>query len=113
MNRNTMSERDPGATIAGALATAPTREPMNIKVRGLKMSARLPSALTSVPATKPACTAMVSHAACPGGMLNSRTSRGVTAVAENHSVMPRNWASETTASILHADDIIDVDVQIP
>ena len=60
------------------------------------------SALNSVPATKPACTAMVSHAACAGAMSNSVIRSGVTAVAENHSVMPRNCASETTPSIFHA-----------
>ena len=57
------------------------------------MSAMFDNALNKVPATKPACTAIVSHGACAWEMLNSSMRRGVTAVAENHNVMPRNWAT--------------------
>ena len=44
---------------------------------------------------------MVSHAVWPGLSLNSWTSAGVTAVAENHSVIPRNSPVASTASIAH------------
>ena len=36
---------------------------MNINTRAFRMSAMFDSALNNVPATKPACTAMVSQAA--------------------------------------------------
>ena len=39
-----------------------------------------------------------------GDMRNSSTSTGVTAVAENHSVMPRNSATASAASIRQASD---------
>ena len=71
--------------------------------RACSRSARFSTALTSVPATKPPCTAIVSHAVCPGLSLNSRTSAGVTAVAENHSVMPRNSPEASRASIAHGE----------
>ena len=61
-------------------------------------SGRLSSADTSVPATKPPCTAIVSHAASPAVRWNSATIGAVAAVAENHSVMPRNIASDSHAS---------------
>jgi zinc protease len=59
-------------------------------------------ALASVPTTNPACTAMVSHEDSLLVKANSRASAGVTAVAENHSVIPKNSATATTASIRHA-----------
>ena len=62
-------------------------------------SGRLRSALPSVPATKPACTAIVSQAASPGVSAKAATIGAVTAVAENHIVMPSSSASETSASM--------------
>ena len=56
-------------------------------------------ALASVPATKPAWTAIVSQAVAPAVSANSRTMAGAAAVAENHNVIPRNCASATRQSM--------------
>jgi hypothetical protein len=106
--RNAMTLAPPGATSTAALVSAPTTDPRNINTRALRTSARFATALTSVPATKPACTAIVSHAAWFGAMSYSAISRGVIAVAENHNVMPRNCASETTPSIFQAEALAGV-----
>jgi hypothetical protein len=103
-----MTLAPPGAINTAALVAAPTTEPRNISTRGLSTSARFAIALTSVPTTKPAWTAIVSHAAWFGAMSYSAISRGVIAVAENHNVMPRHCASETTPSICQAEALAGV-----
>ncbi|MGH8189131.1 MAG: M16 family metallopeptidase, partial [Steroidobacteraceae bacterium] len=57
-----------------------------------------------MPATNPACTAIVSHAAPPASRSNSAINAGVAAVAENHAVMPRNSAAASSASMRAAVD---------
>src|SRR5687767_3222521 len=104
-NRRAITLLPPGANSTAAFAAPPTSEPTNINVREFTMSAMFDNALNKVPTTKPACTAIVSHGACAWEILNSSMRRGVTAVAENHNVMPRNWATEITASIRHAVDL--------
>jgi hypothetical protein len=54
----------------------------------------LKSALASVPATKPICTASVSHAAVEGSSFHSTLSRGATADTPNQSDIPRRTAME-------------------
>jgi hypothetical protein len=73
-----------------ALAVAPARQPAANSRRALKTSARLSSALTSVPATKPPWTATVSQVVADSPSESSAAMRGAAAVAENHSVIPRN-----------------------
>jgi hypothetical protein len=50
----------------------------------------LNAALMNVPATNPAWTAIVSHAVPDPVRRNSDATAGAAAVAENHSVKPRN-----------------------
>ena len=66
--------------------------------RGFNTSGKFNSAEMSVPRTKPACTAIVSHTVSPVDKWNSATIGAFAAVAENHRVMPRNEASESHAS---------------
>ena len=62
----------------------------------------LRKALRSVPQTKPAWTAIVSQAACSAFRASSDTNVGVTAVAENHSVMPKNSPRAISPSMRQA-----------
>src|ERR1700752_3576524 len=101
-NRSAMTLEADETRRTPALAAAPASAPRNSSTRALRTSERLRTALASVPTTKPAWTAMVSQAASSADMWNSSTSAGVTAVAENHSVMPRNSAIASAASIHHA-----------
>jgi len=82
-----------------AFDIAPATQPMANSRRALITSARFSRALTSVPATKPPCTAMVSHAVADSSSVNSAAMRDAAAVAENHKVRPRNCARATSASI--------------
>ena len=61
-NRHATASTGDGAVVTSALATAAPTQPMANTHRALMRSARLNSALTSVPATNPPCTAIVSHA---------------------------------------------------
>ena len=58
----------------------------------------LTNAASNVPTTKPPCTAIVNQDASVALICSSRESAGVTAVAENHSVIPRNSARAMTTS---------------
>ena len=100
--RRPMTASPEGAHSTAALVAAPASAPRNNRTRAFSTSDRLAIALASVPATKPAWTAIVSHAARAADSANSSTSTGVTAVAENHSVMPKNSATASAASIFHA-----------
>ena len=82
-----------------AFAAAPATQPAANSRRALKTSARLSTALISVPATNPPCTAMVSHAVADSPRASSDAMRGAAAVAENHSVIPKNCPRATSASI--------------
>ena len=64
-------------------------------------SARLSTALSSAPATKPICTLIVSHDFWPSSRPNSMASCGTTAVAENHSVMISSSASASSQRMRH------------
>src|SRR5262245_46773172 len=92
----------PPAYAIAALATAPATHPAAKSRRALSTSARFNRALASVPATNPACTAIVSHAVAEGESDRSAAIAGAAAVAENHSVMPRNWPRAVAASIRRA-----------
>ena len=83
-------------TMRFLLSASVATVPLNTRV---DMSARLVSAVTSVPATNPAWTAMVSQARQPASSANSPAIWGAAAVAENHSVMPRISAIATSSSI--------------
>src|SRR3989442_762546 len=71
------------AATRAAFAAAPETHPIAKRRRALMTSGRLKSAESSVPATKPPWTAMVSHAASPGVRWNSETMAAVAAVAEH------------------------------
>ena len=82
-----------------ALAAAPMAHPAANSRRALRTSARLSSALVNVPATNPAWTAIVSHAVPARDSASASAIAGAAAVAENHSVMPRNWPVATSSSM--------------
>ncbi len=88
-----------GATVIAALQAAPARHPAVNSRRALMASAAFVTAVRRVPATNPACTAMVSQARMAVSSANSRATDGAAAVAENHSVMPRISPAATSASI--------------
>src|ERR671931_2197695 len=73
-------------------AAAPTEAVKNTGRAGTG-SARLVTAETSAPATKPSCTAMVSQAASVGDSAHSARSCGSTADAENQVVIDRTIAA--------------------
>ena len=73
--------------------------------RALSTSGRFSAADTSVPTTKPPCTAIVSHAVWGRRQMKFGDDRAFAAVAENHSVMPRNIASDSHASWTLGDRI--------
>ena len=78
----------------GRRRTAPAHTRCRLSTR----SAMLMNAARSVPTTKPPCTAIVSHDASVALSCSSRERAGVTEVAENHSVIPRNSARAMTTS---------------
>jgi hypothetical protein len=100
--RSAITTHGPGASSTAAFAAAPASAPAQMRRGPDTRSAMLMNAPASVPATKPACTAMVSQAASLPLKERSRASAGVTAVAENHSVMPRNCASAMMPSWIQA-----------
>ncbi len=100
--RSAMSDHAPGAATTMALASAPPRAPAHTSLRAETRSAMLTNAAISVPATKPPCTAIVSHAASTLLRCHSRTMAGVTAVAENQSVMPSSSARAMITSCRQA-----------
>ncbi len=85
-----------------AFATAPTTQPTANRRRALSTSARFSTLLNRVPSTNPACTAIVSQAVAERVNWNSAAIAGPAAVAENHKVIPRNWAKATRASMRRA-----------
>ena len=90
-----------------ALVAAPAQQPRTKSHRAFITSGRLSRALSRVPETKPAWTAIVSQAACPASSDSSATRVGVTAVAENQSVMPSSSPRATSPSILQAMAVYD------
>src|SRR5512140_877489 len=62
------------------------------------MSARLRSAAAAVPATKPSCTALLSHPAWTSLSAHAALSCGARALAENHTDIPSSSASARSAS---------------
>src|SRR4051812_18030898 len=82
-----------------AFAAAPSTHPTPNRRRALIASARLVTAVSSVPTTNPPCTAIVSQARVAVSRANSRAMAGAAAVAENHSVMPITSLRATTASM--------------
>lgn len=92
MKRSTTIALRDGANAMAAFAIAPPPQPTAKRRRAWITSARFRMALANVPATKPACTAIVSQAVAPGVNASSRAIAGDAAVAENHNAMPRNCA---------------------
>ena len=97
-----VAEQASGPNAIIAFDRAPIAQPAANRRRGFMASARFKIALASVPITKPACTAIVSQALAPAVKWNSRAMAGDAAVAENHSVMPRNCAVAIRQSIRDA-----------
>ncbi len=83
---------------SAALVAAPSTMPTVITARAEKTSGRLVSALRSVPAMKPACTAIVRPAAPPAVRPHSRVRAGRTADALNQSERASSSASESSVS---------------
>src|SRR6267143_6288792 len=107
-----MSGAGPLARTSAAFDAAARTHPIANSRRALITSGRLRIADISVPITKPPCTAIVSHAVSEPDRWNSATIDALAAVAENHSVMPKNIASDSQAScacgerlmVLHTTD---------
>src|SRR6266851_7422903 len=98
-----MSGAGPVARTSAAFDAAAATHPIANSRRALITSGRLRIAEISVPITKPPCTAIVSHAVSADERWNSATIGAFAAVAENHSVMPRNIASDSHASWTRGD----------
>src|SRR6186713_2879643 len=98
-NRRAKMAAADGAAMIARLAHAPSTQPAPKSRRALIASARLVTAVTSVPATNPACTAIVSHATIAVSSLYSAAIAGAPAVAENQSDIPSTSATATTSSI--------------
>src|SRR5439155_24509063 len=101
--RKTISGAGPVARTSAAFDAAAATHPIANRRRALITSGRLRIAEISVPITKPPCTAIVSQAVSAPDKWHSATIGGMAAVAENHSVMPRNIASDSQASWRGAD----------
>src|ERR1051325_6181979 len=80
------------------LTTAPRNEETANRCLVLMMSGRLSVALSSVPATKPSCTAMASQLICEGESFHSSESAGTTAEPLNQSAIPNNSAAESSVN---------------
>ena len=100
---NTTTAAD-GAKGIAALAIAPATQPSANSRRALIASARFNSALTSVPATNPPCTAIVSHGIPALVIPNSAAIAGAAAVAENQSVIPRKSPVATSDNMRRGID---------
>src|SRR5213593_1967852 len=98
-----MSITAPPARTSAALAEAASTQPAANNHRGLTMSGRLSRAESSVPMTNPPCTAIVSQAVSADERWSSATIGAFAAVAENHTVMPRNMASDNHASCANGE----------
>ena len=86
--RSPITAKDAGSKARMRMfAPAAVRAEAMKKRRGSKRSARLKSALTMVPITKPACTELVNRDAISGGRPTLSRRAGTTADAENHSAM--------------------------
>src|SRR5919204_608573 len=79
---------------SAAFAAAPSSAPPAMIERGDQTSGRLPSALTSVPAMKPSCTAMTRPALPAAPRPHACCSAGSTAEALNQRLSARSSASE-------------------
>src|ERR1041384_6634176 len=71
--------------------------------RGLMMSGRLSSALSSVPATTPSAPDSVNHVDAEGLRCHSLVSAGTTAEPLNQSDMPNSSAIASSASVRQRD----------
>src|SRR5579859_2209275 len=101
-----MIRAEDGAAAIDALKIAPRTHPAANRRRGVIASARLVTAVRSVPTTNPPCTAIVSHARVPTSIRYSPAIAGAAAVAENHNVMPRTSPRAMSVSIRHGWDLI-------
>src|SRR5262249_49629735 len=101
--RSAMMTAEDGAATIAALTIAPTAHPIANKRRALIASATLVTAVSSVPATNPPCTAIVSQARAATSMRYSAAIAGAAAVAENHNVMPSTSPTAMSASMRHGD----------
>ena len=89
-NRSGIAVNGPSANSAmiRVQTAAPPAQPATSRCGGSR-SARPRTAETTAPATNPACTGAVSHAAAPALRCHWRVKAGTTAEAENHTPMAR------------------------
>jgi hypothetical protein len=102
-NRSATMTAEEGAAVIETLKNAPSMQPMANRRRALIASARLVTAVSSVPTTKPPWTAIVNHARAAASMRYSAPIAGAAAVAENHSVIPSTSPTAISASVRHGD----------
>jgi hypothetical protein len=102
--RNRSASAIPGPLAASGMSVvipaASSADPPNSQCVGSR-SARLNTADTSAPATKPACTDMVSQARPPSSRLHAADSAGTTAEAENHTAIASNSAMANIPMVAH------------
>ena len=98
MKRSATTVGEAGSTSRiAALAPAATSAEAMKNLRGSIRSARPRKALVSVPATKPAWTALVKSEAECGSIAPVALSAGTMAEAENHSAMAATWQTAMVA----------------
>ncbi len=98
-NRVATAALNPGAASSAALAAAAPSAEVATSARSGTRSARLSSATSAVPTTKPSCTALVSHAASAGARSQRSRSGSATALAVNQTDMPSSSATATSAKV--------------
>lgn len=100
--RSTSAGARPSATsgIRAVAAAASSADAPNSQCVGMR-SARLRTADTNAPVTKPACTDMVSQARPLPSRLHAAASAGTTADAENHVAIASNSATANNTMVVH------------
>ncbi len=99
-NRRIRPAPNPGAASSKPLASAAARAEAANRVLARTMSARLRSADSAVPTTKPSCTPLVSHTSCVEDRPHTSRRCGDTALAVNQRDMPASSAADSSARIL-------------
>ena len=101
MKRSASAAANPPLTTKPAFAVAPVSAATAKYQREGRTSARLSTAAIAVPQTNPSCTIVVNHAASPRVNDHVCQSCGETALAANHSDIPRSSAPARMASMRH------------
>ena len=108
--RKTSADGYPGAARIAAFTAAPSSAQTLKNLPAAMRSARLRTAATAVPQTKPNWTIVVSQPASDVVRPQINRSCGVTALAENHKDMPNNSAKPSNASTRQRVEYVSADI---